>query len=214
MARQKKDLSLQIKEKNEVIMSKEDDANLTQENVDTEATQENISLEITLEGIQKEIDQARIELEQTKSALEEKKHELKLIPRREVEEFEKKIIDKQVNNINKKKNSHSIIEKQRAYDKVMITGRFMNRRAPGQTVKLTYMKYADDPVKWYIFKDGATYTIPRGFVDQINEYYHTPIFVQKEGPQNLSENVGENSQIAHVDTSNKKYAFVAVGFAA
>jgi hypothetical protein len=195
-------------------MTQDNETNLIQENVDTEMMQEDAGLEITLESIQQEIDQARIELEQTKAALEEKKNELKLIPRREIAEYEQKIVDKQVNNINKKKNRNDVIEKQKAYDSQMVTGRFMNRRAPGQTVKLTYLKYATDPVKWYVLKDGGTYTIPRGFVDQINEYYHTPRFTQKEGPQVLTDELGENSQIAHVDTSNKKYAFVPIGFAA
>ena len=86
----------------------------------------------------------------------------------------------------------------------------MNRRAPGNPAKLTYMKYADDPVKWYTFEDGKVYTIPRGFADQINEYYHRPIFIQKEGELDPSN----PSQIHAVDTSNKSYAFVPVEFAA
>ncbi len=159
MGRQKKIKSLQIEEKkNEVIMDK---------NIEP-STLENESLEITLEGIQQELDRARQELEQTKVAIEEKKQELKVLPRREIDETEQKIIDKQVNNINKTKNKDDVIEKQRVYDSVMITGRFMNRRAPGQTVKLPYLKHATDPVKWYILKDGGTYTIPRGFADQLN----------------------------------------------
>lgn len=206
MGRQKKVLSLQIEEKkNEVVMTQE----IEQENLEKEA------LEATLESIQQETDQARLELERVKQEIEEKKQEAKsFTPRRDISEDEQTIIDKQVTNINKKKSSNEVIERQKAYDNVMITGRFMNRRAPGQTAKLTYNKYATDPVKWYVFKDGGTYTIPRGFVDQINEYYHTPMFVQKDGPQNLTNTIGENSQIAEVDKSNKKYAFVAVGFAA
>ena len=201
MARQKKIKSLQIEEKkNEVIM--------------TEERTDNSELEMSLESIQKEIDQARIELEQTKAAIEEKKHELKMQPRREVDTDEQRIVDKQINNINKTKNANEVVEKQRMYDSVMIKGRFMNRRSPGQQVKLTYMKYGTDPVKWYTFKDGGIYIIPRGFVDQINEYYHTPIFVQKQGPQEVSDKFGENSAIAEVDTSNKKYAFVPMEFAA
>ncbi len=220
MKRQKKDLSLQVEvKKNEVVMSEENNtANMTRENIDTELNQEKLeseALELTLESVQREIDEARLELEKTKMEIEEKKQEAKsIVPRRDISEDEQKIIDKQINNINKKKNINDVIEKQKAYDNVMVTGRFMNRRAPGQQVKLTYNKYSNDPVKWYIFKDGGTYTIPRGFVDQINEYYHTPIFVQKEGPQSISEKFGENSAIAEVDKSNKKYAFVALGFAA
>lgn len=204
MGRQKKIKSLQIEEKKkEVIM-----------------TEENESPEMTLESIQQEIDKARQELEQTKLAIEENKHELKMQPRRQVDANEQRIIDKQINNTNKSKIKEDIVEKQRIYDSVMITGRFINRRSPRQTVKLTYMKHATDPVKWYIFKDGGTYTIPRGFADQLNggdeknPCYYTPVFIQKQGPQEFSDKAGENSAIAEVDTSNKRYAFVPLSFAA
>lgn len=209
MGRQKKNLSLQIEEKKiEVVMSEENQ----------QETLENEALEITLEGIQQEIDKARKELEQTKVAIEEKKQELKVSPRREIDENEQRIIDKQVNNINKRKNRSDVIEKMRIHDSAMITGRFMNRRTPGQKVKLPYLKHATDPVKWYSFKDGGTYTIPRGFADQLNggddknPCYYTPVFLQKEGPQPISDKTGDNSAIAEVDTSQKKYAFVPVGF--
>lgn len=202
MPRQKKIKSLQIEEKkNEVTM-----------------TEENESPEMTLESIQQEIDRARQELEQTKLAIEEKRHELKMQPRREVDADEQKIIDKQINNINSTKNKSDVIEKLREHDSMMVTGRFMNRRAPGQQVKLPYMKHSTDPVKWYILRDGGTYTIPRGFADQLNggddknPCYYTPVFIQKQGPQEFSDKMGENSAIAEVDTSNKKYAFVALAY--
>lgn len=202
MARQKKIKSLQIEEKkNEVTMTEEKD-----------------SPEMTLESIQQEIDKARQELEQTKILIEEKKNELKLQPRREVDADEQRIIDKQINNINSTKNKSDVIEKLREHDSMMVTGRFMNRRAPGQQVKLPYMKHSTDPVKWYILKDGGTYTIPRGFADQLNggddknPCYYTPVFIQKQGPQEFSDKMGENSAIAEVDTSNKKYAFVALAY--
>jgi hypothetical protein len=214
MGRQKKNKSLQIEEKKiEVIMTQENDQKKNESEA-WEITLEGIQKEIDTERLELEIDRARLELEKIKIEIEEKKQEMKaFVPRREISEDEQRIIDKQITNINKKKSGSEVIEKQKAYDNQMITGRFMNRRSPGQQVKLTYNKYADDPVKWYHFKDGGTYTIPRGFVDQINEYYHTPRFVEKQGPQVISDRTGENSAIAEVDTSNKKYAFVAIGFA-
>ena len=165
-----------------------------------------------LENIQQEIDLKVQELEKLKLEIADTKKQLDFVPGREISKDEQVLIDKQITNINKKETGSKVIEMQKAIDNQKVTGRFMNRRAPGQPVKLTYMKYADDPVKWYRFEDGKVYTIPRGFADQINEYYHTPIFVQKEGPQALNENVGDNSMIAEVDKRNKKYAFVAVGF--
>ena len=105
------------------------------------------------------------------------------------------------------------IEKQKAFDNQKVTGKFINRRHPGKvSEKLLYQKYEDDPVKWYDFQDGGVYTIPRGFADQINEHYYTPIFNQKQGEQRLSSNLGDNSAISDVDTSKKKYSFVPVGF--
>lgn len=173
-----------------------------------------MSEEKVLDGLQTEIDLARIELEKTKLEIEEKKKELESVPRRELDPQEKKLVEKQVSMSNERKASNAIIEKQKAYDNVMVRGKFINRRAPGQPAKLTYLKYVDDPVKWYVFEDGSVYTIPRGFAEQINDYYHTPQFVQKQGDYKPSMKVGENSAIHEVDTSNKKYAFVPVEFAA
>jgi hypothetical protein len=192
----KKTDKVQVDEKYEVVMS--ETAVIADEEV--------------LESIQKELDIARNELERTKMEIEEKKKELAYSPKREIDEAERKIVDRQVKAINLKSAAEETIAQQKEYDNVMVTGKFINRRAPGQSVKLPYQKYADDPVKWYVFEDGKVYTIKRGFADQINQYYHTPIFQQKQGIQSHSNVVGENSAIAEVDTSNKKYAFVPVAF--
>jgi hypothetical protein len=165
-----------------------------------------------LEQVQTEIDLARLELEKTKCEIEEKKKELQHQGRRQLDNDEKKTDDRHVSLVIERKASSDLIAKQKAMDSVKVTGKFMNRRAPGQAIKLPYIKYQDDPVKWYHFEDGKVYTIPKGFADQINEYYHTPQFVQKQGQQAASSVLGENSAIAEVDTSNKKYAFVPVNF--
>jgi len=162
-----------------------------------------------LDSLETEIDKVRLELEKTKKELEDKKSELYKLPVRELDAKEKEIQDKQISGFSKNAGLKEKIEKQKQYDNQMITGKFINRRAPGQEVKLTYMKYADDPVKWYPLKDGKVYTIPRGFVDQINDYYHTPHFVQKEDEMDSNR---PSSAIHEVDTSNKKYAFVPVSF--
>jgi hypothetical protein len=100
----------------------------------------------------------------------------------------------------------------------MITGRFINLRVKGRTEKLPYHKYEDDPVKWYTFEDNKVYTIKRGFADQINggsdedPCHYIPRFVQKQGQQVITSTLGENSAIDHVDSSNKKFAFVPVSF--
>lgn len=202
MARRKKEKSLQI-EKKEVLMT---------EVLDVPAQLDN---ENQLESIQKEIDQARLELEQTKLAIEERKNELKFTPGRHIDESERKIIDKQVAMSSAKTTLSEKIEKQKAFDSVMITGRFMNRRAPGQAAKLTYLKYDTDPVKWYVLEDGKTYTIPRGFADQLNggtdedPCYYTPKFTQSQGEMDPNK---PESAIHAVDSSNKKYGFVPLNF--
>ncbi len=168
-----------------------------------------MSQEVELESVQTELDQVRVELERTKKEIEEKKHELQLVGKRDIDESERKLIDKQVSRGNKSAALLEKIEKQKVFDNQKVTGKFINRRAPGQPAKLTYMKYEDDPVKWYTLEDGKIYTLPRGFADQINEYYHTPRFIPREGPLDPSS---PQSQIQEVDTSNKKYAFMPVNF--
>lgn len=192
----KKNDSIQVEEKKEGMMK--ESAVETGEEV--------------LESIQKELDIARAELAKTQIEIEEKKKELTLTSRREISDEERRISQKQVTMTNEMKSREEIIAQQKIYDNVKVTGKFLNRRAPGQPVKLPYQKYSDDPVKWYPFEDGKVYTIPRGFADQINDYYHTPVFTQKEGIQNPSNVAGENSAIATVDTSNKKYAFIPISF--
>lgn len=168
-----------------------------------------MSEEAVLDSIQTELDVARLELEKVKVQIEEKKNELKFESRREISEEERQSSKRQIATTNESRAAEALIDQQKAFDNVKITGRFMNRRAPGQPAKLTYIKYVDDPVKWYTFEDGKIYTIPRGFADQINDYYHTPVFTQKEGAMDPN---APTSQISEVDKSNKKYAFVPVNF--
>lgn len=193
MARQKKIKDVQADKKLEFVMTEENN----------------------LETIQQEIDTARLELENTKREIEEKKHELKAMFRREVSEDEKKIMEKQVTMTNEQASLKSKIEMNRIRDSEMVTGRFMNRRAQGQPVKLPYVKYATDPVKWYPFEDGKVYTIPRGFADQLNggtdddPCYYMPHFTQKPGEMDPNKPA---SAIHAVDASNKKYAFTPINF--
>lgn len=162
-----------------------------------------------LENLETEVDKVRLELENTKRQLEEKKSELNKMSSREIDAAEQKIIDKQVAGFAKNQGLKDKIEAQKEYDSEMVTGKFINRRAPGMPAKLTYIKYDSDPVKWYNLEDGKVYTIPRGFADQINDHYYTPHFVQKQGEMDPNR---PSSAIHDVDTSNKKYAFVPVNF--
>lgn len=193
MARQKKNKSLQDEEKIEVVMTDEQ----------------------KIETIQQEIDAARIELENTKREIEEKKLELIRTPAREIDEDEKKIMSRQSDKSATRRALQEKIERQQVHDSELVTGKFINRRAPGQPVKLPYVKHATDPVKWYPLEDGKTYTIPRGFADQLNggtdndPCYYTPQFIQKQGEMDPNQ---PSSAIHAVDSSNKKYAFVPVNF--
>ncbi len=196
MARQKKNTTVESREKSF-----------------DEKTEVCMTQTVELENLQQEIDKARVELEQTKLELEEKRKAANAInPRREHDDDELRAIGRNASATSAKAAAKEQIEKQKLFDNVKITGKFINRRVPGQKAKLTYMKYEDDPVKWYELEDGKVYTLPRGFVDQINEYYYTPHFVQKVGNQNLTDATGDNSAIHHVDNSNKKYAFIPLSF--
>lgn len=167
--------------------------------------EETVSQEVQLDSIQTEIDLARKELEETKLMIAQVKKDLESAPA--------KIEEKNISVSTPDSTNAEKIAAQKAYDNQKVTGKFMNRRAPGQMAKLAYIKYADDPVKWWEFFDGGTYTIPRGFADQINEHYHTPVFIKKSDSEMIYDGaLGDNSSIADVDTSNKKYAFVPIGF--
>jgi hypothetical protein len=166
----------------------------------------------TLESIETEIDKARAELEATKKQIEERKEQLKTTPLRELGDDEVMIMKKQISGHVKNAGLKEKIEKQKAFDSQMVTGKFINRRSPGKaSEKLTYMKYEDDPVKWYDFRDGGVYTIPRGFADQINEHYYTPHFIKRSPDATLDPNTIPDA-IQDVDTSNKKYSFVPISF--
>ncbi len=162
-----------------------------------------------LEQIQKELDLARVELEKTRLEIEDKKQELKNSP------FVVKPSESPSIAIKDKAGEAKIAE-QKAYDNVMVTGKFSNLRAPGQTVKLPYLKYVDDPVKWYTFEHGEVYTIPRGFADQLNggsednPCYYMPHFIKNEGA--IIDPTKPDSGIHAVDTSNKKYMFSPINF--
>lgn len=163
-----------------------------------------LELDTTLSDLEK----AKQELAKIQMEIERRKEE---IPLRKLDADEEFLRDKQITSINEMKSAQALIARQKEYDDKPITGKFINRRAPGNQVKLTYLKYDTDPVKWWTFQDGKVYTIPRGFVDQINEYYYAPVFTQKDGPSDPNQ---PSSVIQEVDTSNKKYAFVPIGFAA
>lgn len=163
-----------------------------------------------LELIQQELDLVRVELEKTKLEIEEKKKALVNVP--SVPEVVKDAPTISVEG----QSLMAKIAAQKAYDNVMVTGKFSNLRAPGQHVKLPYIKYADDPVKWYKFEHGQVYTIPRGFADQLNggseenPCYYMPHFIKNEGAI-IDPNQPE-SGIHAVDTSNKKYMFSPINF--
>lgn len=162
-----------------------------------------------LETIQQEIDLARVELERTKLEIETKKQELKSIP------VSAPIVKDPAVAIKGAALSDKIAE-MKARDSVMVTGKFYNLRAKGQSIKLPYSKYGDEPVKWHPFDHGKVYTIPKGFADQINggsesdPHYYTPHFIKNEG---LILNPDEpESGIHAVDTTDKKYSFVPLNF--
>lgn len=200
---------IEFDEKTEVCMTKElENSVLPVDIVETVQEIENTSEE--LEVIQQELDLARMELENTKREIEEKKKQMSAIPKAEHSSSTTTSIAIKDNSLAEK------IKTQKEYDNVLVTGKFHNLRAPGQSVKLPYHKYAEDPIKWYTFSHGQIYTIPRGFADQINggtendPCYYSPQFIKNEGIIVDPDDPGTG--IHSVDTSNKKYMFSPVGF--
>jgi hypothetical protein len=187
MGRQKKFKSVQEEIKTEVIMETHEET----------------------EKLQQEIDILRKNLEEAKKEIAEKKFN------REVSEDEKQIIINQTANIKNKEHYARKIAEKKARDSVIVRGKFINRHLRGQAVKLPYIKYDTDPVKWWPFEDGKIYEIPKGFADQINggtetdPCYYKPVFTQKQG---IMDTENPESAIQSVDSSVKKYAFVPVDF--
>lgn len=165
--------------------------------------------EAEVEILRQELDEARIELERTRLEIEEKKRELANVPVQVKPAESPSIAIKDVSLKNK-------IEEQKARDSVMVTGKFYNLRVKGQSVKLPYIKYGDEPVKWHPFSHGQVYTIPKGFADQINggtesdPCYYMPRFIKNEGAIIDPDEPGTG--IHAVDTSDKKYSFVPLNF--
>lgn len=164
-----------------------------------------------VEAILKELDQARIELQNTKLEIETKKQELKNLP----EIAQSPSVSIPAVSIKGEGLSEKILS-QKAIDNEMVTGKFYNLRVKGQSKKLPYHKYADDPVKWYSFEHGQVYTIPRGFANQINgqdetgHYYYTPHFIKNENA--IIDPSNPQSGIHAVDNSDKMYSFVPINF--
>lgn len=165
---------------------------------------------LLLDNLETEIDLKRVELERVKLELEERRKEFdKYKPGREISEQERKLSDEQKVKVVNASSHTEAIERQRQFDSVIVTGKFINRRHPGGVAKLTYAKYIQDQPKWWTFEDGKVYSIPRGFADQIKEHYYRPSFIHDEKEMHPNE-VG--SSIHSVDTSNKLYDFVPTSF--
>lgn len=162
-----------------------------------------------LESTLSELDLARKELEETRCLIEEHKKLLKQFPARDAKEAE--LCEKQISRNTKQSAGAKKIERQKAYDNQMVTGKFLNIRAPGNSVKLTYIKYADDVPKWYTFEHNKTYTIKRGFADQINEYYARIQHVQKVNNVIVDEH-NPGTALEEQVIRHQSYAFVPVGF--
>ena len=211
-------LKVDVNQENNMTISNELEVTEQEEIKDLKQLTELEKMKIQLEMTRMELENAQMELEIEKAhrelaktkEVQEPKKEVKVVAHREIDADEQLIVDKMNANRVEKTELKAKIERQRAYDSQMVTGKFINRRAPGREVRLTYNKYESDPVKWYDFMDGKTYTIPRGFADQIREYYHSPQFVQKTGPMDPDN---PESQVDYVDTSVKKYDFVPLSFA-
>ena len=123
---------------------------------------------------------------------------------RDLDPFEKQLVEDQKSAFNMREEGKRLINTKRDFDSQMVKGKFMNLRAPGQPVKLTYHKYSTDIEEgWKTFNHGEIYTIQRGFADQINNHYAKISFNKGTGQMNALEAAPSRSPI---------YAFVPLEF--
>ncbi len=197
-----------FEEKTEVCMTLENEKENIEESIpaliDANLSNEESDKENQLEILNRELDEARIELERARLDIEAKKRELAALPVQVKAAESPAIAIKDSSGLEK-------IAAMKARDSVMVTGKFYNLRVKGQSVKLPYLKYGDEPVKWWPFSHGQVYTIPKGFADQINggtesdPCYYTPQFIKNENVIIDPDEPGTG--IHSVDTSDKKYSF-------
>ena len=195
-----------FEEKTEVCMTLEkEEPEFTVASMSNEESEK----ESNLEQLNKELDEVRIELERARLDIEAKKRELAALPV-EVKAAEAPAVAV------KDASLFSKIQEMKARDSVMVTGKFYNLRVKGKSEKLPYLKYGDEPVKWWPFSHGQVYTIPKGFADQINggtesdPCYYMPTFIKNEGAIINPDDPGTG--IHAVDTSDKKFSFVPLHF--
>ena len=60
-------------------------------------------------------------------------------------------------------------EQMRQRDAELVEGKFTFNEVPGGTLKFSYKKYKNDPVKSYTLVDGNIYKIPRGVAKHLVE---------------------------------------------
>jgi hypothetical protein len=202
-----------LNKKNQHVKSEFEDVNKEFNNkTEVDMSPEVAQSEVELETIQQELDLARVELEKTRLEIETRKHELKEIINIPVQVKPAESPSITIKNDAAKEK----IAAQKARDSVMVTGKFYNLRVKGQSVKLPYQKYGDEPVKWHPFDHGKVYTIPKGFADQINggtesdPMYYTPHFVKNEGI--ILDPDDPDTGIHAIDTTDKKFSFVPLNF--
>lgn len=179
--------------------------------VAVEQPSDSVAQEVQLESLQTEMDLARKELEETKTLIEARRAELKSMNNREYDKKELEISEKQITQGSEKSALKRKIEAQKEYDCQMVKGRFLNQRSPGQKVKLTYQKYDTDQSKWWEFAHNGIYTIPRGFADQINEYYAKITYAQKQ--DDVIRNPNEpGTALEHTPVRQQIYSFVPLSW--
>ena len=108
------------------------------------------------------------------------------------------------------------VEEEKRYCQSKVTGKFLNIRAPGKSVKLPYYKHVGDPCIWYELKHGQVYTIPRGFADQLNGKGYDGYFKITWIPLNkqISQDMDDKRGLETEPIYEPIYQFVPVDFAA
>ena len=62
------------------------------------------------------------------------------------------------------------MEAKKKESKRMVKARYINHRGPNERLESNYCEFSGEPIKCYRLIPGHTYELPRGFVDQVNNF--------------------------------------------
>lgn len=96
-------------------------------------------------------------------------------------------------------------------DREMVKGIFRNFETRGGSIKFPFRGYKGDPIEWYEFTDGQTYSIPLGVAKHLNKNCWIPQY-QHLNADTLKGVAGRNTGNMHMVTKVKRFGFQSLEF--